>query len=170
MVRTWPPAAAAALTRRAAGAGQRGARSRPVRQRCLTLRALPIVRCIRICRAPLKRTREGRGRDETRVVLVLIALILAGCASLEARHTRDLEQVLTDAGFQMRAADSPEALAYLQTLPARKMLVGSANAATRGPTERIRFSSERRIAASSSTTKTIASPPVTTRAPRPRAT
>lgn len=61
------------------------------------------------------------------VVLVLIALILAGCASLEARHTRDLEQMLTDAGFQMRAADSPEALAYLQTLPARKMLVGSAD-------------------------------------------
>lgn len=63
------------------------------------------------------------------VVLVLIALILAGCASLEARHTRDLEQMLTDAGFQMRAADSPEALAYLQTLPARKMLVGSADGA-----------------------------------------
>lgn len=63
------------------------------------------------------------------VVIVLIALIPAGCASLEARHTRDLERVLTDAGFQMGAADSPEALAYLQTLPARKMLVGSANGA-----------------------------------------
>ena len=63
------------------------------------------------------------------VVFLLILLILAGCASLEARHTRDLEQILTDAGFQMRAADTPEALAYLQTLPTRKMLVGSANGA-----------------------------------------
>ena len=63
------------------------------------------------------------------VVFVLIPLILAGCASLEARHTRDLEQMLTDAGFQMRPADTPEALAYLQTLPARRILVGSANGA-----------------------------------------
>lgn len=62
-----------------------------------------------------------------------------------------------------------EAAGHLRSIAAQELL-GEANAATRSPTERIRFSSERRIAASSSTTKTIASPPVTTRAPRLRAT
>jgi len=35
--------------------------------------------------------------------------------------------MLSDAGFQMRAADTPEARAYLDTLPARKMLARSQN-------------------------------------------
>ena len=78
---------------------------------------------------PSKEREKGGGEMKRGVVLVLIALILAGCASLEARHTRDLEQMLTDAGFQMRAADSLEALAYLQTLPARIRGIGERRAA-----------------------------------------
>jgi hypothetical protein len=63
-----------------------------------------------------------------REVFVLVTgLIVGGCASIQTAQTRNMEQMLADAGFQRRAADTPEALAYLDTLPARKMLTRSQN-------------------------------------------
>ena len=35
--------------------------------------------------------------------------------------------MLSSAGFQIRAADTPEALAYLHSVPPRTLLVGSSN-------------------------------------------
>ena len=57
------------------------------------------------------------------ILLALTALALTGCASLDAQRTRRAEQLLGDAGFQMRVADTPEALAYLHSLPPRTLLV-----------------------------------------------
>jgi uncharacterized protein YceK len=61
------------------------------------------------------------------ILLLLTTLIVTGCASMQTARTRSMEQTLSDAGFQMRAADTPQALAYLDTLPARKMLTRSQN-------------------------------------------
>src|SRR6188474_1313223 len=58
-----------------------------------------------------------------KILLVAPALLLAGCASFQAAGARSTEQMLGDAGFQTRPADTPQALASLQSLPARKMLV-----------------------------------------------
>ena len=51
------------------------------------------------------------------------ALLLAGCASFQAAGAASTEQLLADSGFQTRPADTPEAFASLQSLPARKLLV-----------------------------------------------
>jgi hypothetical protein len=48
-----------------------------------------------------------------------IVLTFVGCASIQAQDTRATEQLLTEAGFQARPADTPEKLAHLQTLPRR---------------------------------------------------
>ena len=60
------------------------------------------------------------------IVLGLTGLVLTGCASFQAQRTKSTEQILGEAGFQIRTADTPEALAYLQSLPAKKLLVRSA--------------------------------------------
>ena len=57
------------------------------------------------------------------IVLLMFALGLAGCASIQAAQTRDTEQLLVAAGFQMRAPDTPEKLARLETLPPRKFVL-----------------------------------------------
>src|SRR5262249_42475099 len=57
----------------------------------------------------------GRATMKRRLLFILIGLIVTGCASLQAGQTRSLEQMLTDAGFQTKPADTPQALAYLQT-------------------------------------------------------
>ena len=54
--------------------------------------------------------------------LVLIAGSLAGCAAMQAGETRTTEQLLAAAGFQMKAADTPEKRARLQTLTPRQIL------------------------------------------------
>jgi len=56
------------------------------------------------------------------IVAFVIALGVAGCASIQAAQTRGTEGMLADAGFQMRAADTPEAVAQLQALPPRALL------------------------------------------------
>jgi hypothetical protein len=58
-----------------------------------------------------------------RIALLMVTVGLAGCASLQAGNTRDTEQLLAAAGFQMKAADTPETLARLQALPARKVVL-----------------------------------------------
>ena len=57
------------------------------------------------------------------ILLVALALLLAGCASFQGADDASTEQMLADAGFQTRPADTPEKLASLQSLPARKLLV-----------------------------------------------
>ena len=54
--------------------------------------------------------------------LAVIAVSLAGCASLQAQDTRATERMLTAAGFQVKAADTTEKLAHLQTLTPGKIV------------------------------------------------
>ena len=56
------------------------------------------------------------------ILLVVSALTLAGCATIQARQTRATEQLLAEAGFEMTAAETPEALAQLEMLPPRKIV------------------------------------------------
>jgi len=57
----------------------------------------------------------------------LIGLTVTGCASIQSGPTRTMEQMLDSAGFESRVAETPEALAQLQTLPARQLLVRPQN-------------------------------------------
>ena len=57
------------------------------------------------------------------VVLGLIAVFLAGCATFKTNDARATEETLTAAGFQQMSADTPEKLAYLRKLTAQKMTV-----------------------------------------------
>ena len=59
--------------------------------------------------------------------LSLVGLTVTGCASIQAGPTRTMEQMLGAAGFESRVAETPEALAQLQALPARKLLVRPGN-------------------------------------------
>jgi hypothetical protein len=60
-------------------------------------------------------------------LFILMALVFAGCASVQAQRAQSMEAMLSEAGFQIRSADTPEALASLQSLPPRKLLVRSAS-------------------------------------------
>ena len=55
-------------------------------------------------------------------VVFLVGLSLAGCAGLQSADTTAAGRALTAAGFAARPADTPEKLAQLQALPARKVL------------------------------------------------
>ena len=46
-----------------------------------------------------------------RILWVAPALLLAGCASNQAAGAASTEQMLIDAGFETRTADTPEKLA-----------------------------------------------------------
>jgi len=62
----------------------------------------------------------------------LVFLILAGatgCATLQATATRSTEQMLAAAGFHAQAADAPEHVAELQSLPARQLVRRTRNGA-----------------------------------------
>jgi len=61
--------------------------------------------------------------------LAAIVLSLAGCATLQAQDTRATERMLTAAGFQVMAADTPEKLAHLQTLTPGKIVRREQNGA-----------------------------------------
>ena len=61
------------------------------------------------------------------VGMSVIVLALAGCTTIQAAQTRETERMLVAAGFQMRPAGTPEARAYLRTLPTRKLLTRSEN-------------------------------------------
>jgi len=49
-------------------------------------------------------------------------LILGGCAGVQTDPVVSFEQMLTSAGFRMKAADTPEKLARLQTLPPQRIV------------------------------------------------
>jgi hypothetical protein len=62
----------------------------------------------------------------------LAALILAGatgCATVQTAATRSTEHMLAAAGFHAQIADTPERVAELQSLPARKLLSRPSNGA-----------------------------------------
>jgi hypothetical protein len=58
-----------------------------------------------------------------RIALFMVTVGLAGCASIQAANTRDTEQLLAAAGFQMKTADTPEKVARLQSLPPRQVVL-----------------------------------------------
>src|SRR5262249_35088854 len=61
--------------------------------------------------------------------LVVIALTVAGCTTMQGGEARSVEQMLAAAGFQMKVADTPEKAADLRTFPTRKMTVRRQGAA-----------------------------------------
>ncbi|MBM4293749.1 MAG: hypothetical protein FJ126_02445 [Deltaproteobacteria bacterium] len=56
------------------------------------------------------------------IASVAFILILGGCAGVQPDPTVSFEQMLTTAGFRLKAADTPEKLARLQTLPTRRIV------------------------------------------------
>jgi hypothetical protein len=56
------------------------------------------------------------------LLFAAIALSLAGCAAIQAQDTRATERLLVAAGFQMKAADTPEKIAHLQSLTPGKII------------------------------------------------
>lgn len=56
------------------------------------------------------------------VFAALAAVSVAGCASLQAQDARATEQLLVQAGFQAKAADTPEKAAQLQRLTPGKLI------------------------------------------------
>jgi hypothetical protein len=62
-------------------------------------------------------------RVSARLLLVSMAIGLAGCASYAQRYAQANEEGLRAAGFAMRLADTPEKLASLQAMTQRRILV-----------------------------------------------
>jgi hypothetical protein len=54
--------------------------------------------------------------------LAAIVLSVTGCASTQADGTRATERLLTAAGFQVKAADTPEKATHLQQLTPGKII------------------------------------------------
>jgi hypothetical protein len=62
--------------------------------------------------------------------VLLVALVMAGatgCATLRAASTRSTEELLSAAGFHMLAADTPETVAQLESLPPRRIATRASN-------------------------------------------
>ncbi|HEY7490257.1 MAG TPA: hypothetical protein VIH59_04020 [Candidatus Tectomicrobia bacterium] len=57
-----------------------------------------------------------------KLMLLMLVVPLAGCATIQRHEAKDTEQLLTVAGFQARPADTPEKLNTLKTMPPRKLL------------------------------------------------
>jgi len=61
-----------------------------------------------------------------RLSRVLGAIVLGGllssCAMLEAQQAKDTEQLLVEAGFKMKLADTPAKMAHLKTLTQHKIV------------------------------------------------
>ena len=62
-------------------------------------------------------------RVSARILLVSMAIGLAGCASYAQRYAQANEEGLRAAGFTVRPADTPEKLASLQGMTQRRILV-----------------------------------------------
>jgi hypothetical protein len=52
----------------------------------------------------------------------VMAMLLAGCAAIEKQDTEGTEQLLSAAGFNIKAADTPEKLASLQRMKQHKVV------------------------------------------------
>jgi len=55
-------------------------------------------------------------------IFSILIITLAGCSTLRNKKTMNTEEVLYEAGFQIKRADTPEKLAHLKTLPQRKIV------------------------------------------------
>jgi hypothetical protein len=57
------------------------------------------------------------------IMVLIVAISLAGCAGMQAQQVESKEQMLSAAGFQMKYADTPEKQTHIQTLPQHKLMV-----------------------------------------------
>ena len=64
------------------------------------------------------------------IVIALVVAGAAGCATMRAAATRSTEEMLSAAGFHMRAADTPETRAQLESLPPRQITPSVSNGQT----------------------------------------
>ena len=64
------------------------------------------------------------------VLLLLVVAGAAGCATLNAAATRSTEELLSAAGFQLVAADTPETLVQLHSLPPQQIVTTASNGET----------------------------------------
>jgi len=55
-------------------------------------------------------------------VLLVFALALVGCATVEKDTAMDTERLLAASGFQMRLADTPQKLDKIKTMTQRKLI------------------------------------------------
>jgi hypothetical protein len=58
------------------------------------------------------------------MIVLVIALALAACATIQQGETLDKEQMLAAAGFRMKLADTPEKLATLMSFPQHQLSTG----------------------------------------------
>lgn len=56
------------------------------------------------------------------IAAVVLGGLLCSCAMLKAQQTKDTEQLLTEAGFKMKLADTPAKMAHLRTLSQNKIM------------------------------------------------
>jgi hypothetical protein len=56
------------------------------------------------------------------IVLTVLGLSLAGCATLKENSVTDVEGLLARAGFTKMPADTPQKLAHLKSLPQHKLI------------------------------------------------
>lgn len=64
-------------------------------------------------------------KKEPFVMFALIAagmLVLAGCQTIRESNSRDKEEMLAAAGFQMKLAETPEQLANIEKMQQRKLV------------------------------------------------
>ncbi len=53
---------------------------------------------------------------------IMLGGLLSSCAMMEAQKAKDTEQLLTEAGFKMKLADTPAKMAHLKTLTQLKIV------------------------------------------------
>lgn len=64
------------------------------------------------------------------VWIVVLAIILGGCAGMQAAQTKSKEDLLAAAGFQVRIPDTSAKMAKLQKMPQRKIVAHTRNGKT----------------------------------------
>lgn len=62
----------------------------------------------------------------TLTTLLTLSLLAAGCAAMREERIHQKENLLAAAGFKMKLADTPQALAQLQAMPQNRMIARSA--------------------------------------------
>jgi hypothetical protein len=75
-------------------------------------------------------TMEGMSMVRQVVSLLLVIAGAAACATLNAAATRSTEDLLSAAGFQLVAADTPETLVQLHSLPPQQIVATASNGET----------------------------------------
>jgi hypothetical protein len=63
-----------------------------------------------------------RGSFPAVIVILMLALLLGGCAAMQTQEAQSKEQLLSAAGFQMKIADTPQKQAHIQDLPQRNLM------------------------------------------------